>query len=371
MLAALGDSGRYRRVLCVGPLRPREFSGVAWRPGGHPVPDAESVRAATHALAIAHDATPGDVVLVLLSGGASSMMAAPAAGVTLQAKRTTIEMLMQAGATINELNTVRKHVSAVKGGQLAATCAAAFVTLAISDVTGDDPSTIGSGPTVPDATTFGDAVNVLISHGGLDAYPPAVTARLRAGAAGDILETPKPTSGLLARSTVHVIGSVRDALAAAAREATALGYQVHVVEEPTIGEAPAAGAAFARKALAMRSRVPRCVLAGGETTVTVRGPGRGGRNQECALGMVASLEALDCDVIAASVGTDGIDGPTDAAGAIVDRSTASRARSAGLDIQAALDNNDSLALFEALGDLIHTGPTGANVGDVQIMLIGA
>lgn len=359
-----------RHVLCVGPSRPAAFAGVEWYRGAHPIPDETSVRSATRAMTLAREADAADLLLVLLSGGASAMLAAPADGVTLEDKKQTVRTLLAAGATIGELNAVRKHLSAVKGGQLAASTRARVLTLAISDVVGDDPSTIGSGPSVPDPTTFSAALQVIEGCGGNARFPAAVMARLRAGAAGAVAETPKPGADVWARVEWQMIGGVRDALRAGSEAASGLGYGVHVFETPTIGEARVAGASFARSALLKATTDgPVCVLAGGETTVTVRGSGVGGRNQECALGMARVLDETGSPAVAGSIGTDGVDGPTDAAGAVVDATTVSRARERGLDMDAALADNDSLVLLQSLGDLVRTGPTGANVGDIQIMLI--
>lgn len=358
-----------RHVLCVGPSSPPSVAGVEWYRGAHPVPDETSVRGAIRAIAVAEEAGADDLYLVLLSGGASAMLAAPADGVTLEDKRRTVRTLLAAGASIGELNAVRKHLSAVKGGQLAASTRGHVLTLAISDVVGDDPSTIGSGPTVPDPTTFGDALHVIQRYGGDTHFPAAVVARLSRGAAGAVAETPKPGAVFCERSQWRIIGSVRDALTAASESASALGYSVQLLETRTTGEARVAGASFARSALLKETRGPLCVLAGGETTVTVRGSGVGGRNQECALGIARVLDDAGIRAVGGSIGTDGVDGPTDAAGAIVDSTTVARAREHGLDMDAALADNDSFALLQALGDLVRTGPTGTNVGDIQIMLI--
>jgi hydroxypyruvate reductase len=278
---------------------------------------------------------------------------------------------------------VRKHLSAIKGGQLAAACPGSVVTLVVSDVVGDEPSAIGSGPTVPDATTFADALQALERYGGTAVYPSTIVQRLLDGSNGVVPETPKPGDPRLARSMAHVIGASRTAVAGARAAAEALGYHVHVIEEPVTGEARAAGQGLvetasrlrppldAARAVAVREDAPLCILASGETTVQVVGAGWGGRNQECALGMVRRLNTFGRRAVGASVGTDGIDGPTDAAGAIVDTTTLSRAMTAGLDApERYLDNNDSYRFFDRLGDLIRTGPTDTNVGDLQVILVG-
>jgi hydroxypyruvate reductase len=338
---------------------------------GHPVPNAGSEAAGRRALALASEMTPDEVLVVLLSGGASAALAAPASGVTLDDKRRTTEVLLKAGADIHAMNVVRKHLSALKGGQLAA-AASVTHTLAISDVVGDDLSVIGSGPTVPDASTFDDALSVLRGYGGLGAYPDGSVRRLLHGAAGGVAETPKPGDPRLARSFAQVIGSRHDAMRGAAEKARRLGYHTIVVEAPVVGEARIAARAYAaevRRWIVTVSR-PACIVSSGETTVRVVGGGRGGRNQEFALAVAEELgPALRTPLRLACAGTDGVDGPTDAAGAMVDHTTLTRAAKAGVRPRDALDRNDSHTFFAELGDLIHTGPTGTNVGDLQVLLL--
>jgi hydroxypyruvate reductase len=342
--------------------------------GSHPTPDDGSVAAGRRALEIAMEAAATDVLLVLLSGGASSLLELPADGVTLGDLREATDRLLRAGAGIDALNTVRKHLSRVKGGRLAAAVRGRTIALAISDVVGDDPSIIGSGPTVADPTTYADALDVLARFGGSASFPPAVVRHLERGARGDGVETPKPGSARLSRATTTIVGSRIDALEGARREAEARGYEVLVHEAPVIGDARKAAAAYAERLprAARKSGRLRCVLSGGETTVVVTGHGRGGRNQEFALALAVPLAGRAGLAVVASVGTDGIDGPTDAAGALVDSTTASRAAAAGLrSPQAYLDDNDSHTFFQALGDLVVTGPTNTNVGDVQVALLDA
>jgi glycerate-2-kinase len=343
---------------------------------GHPLPDAVSERAGRRALALA-GADARSTLVVLLSGGASAMLAVPADGIELGDKLRTTRGLLRAGFSIGELNCVRKHLSAIKGGQLAAS-AGTSITLAISDVHGpvpDDPSVIGSGPTVADPTTFAEAAAIVrraVSDGA--EVPPAVMRRLERGARGEIGETPKPGDPRLARSTHHVIANRHTAMNGAARTARSLGYDIEILDAPTSGEARVAGERFARAAsqVARAGASQVCVVASGETTVRVRGEGRGGRNQEFALGMAPVLaevfRASEVPAIAASAGTDGIDGPTDAAGALVDPQTVDRAARAGLDSADALARNDTYSFFERLGDLIVWGPTGTNVGDLHVFL---
>ena len=371
---ASGSSAPVRTMLAVGPERPAVLpEGAEWRSGRHPLPDEGSMEGARRALAIAGAAEEADLLLVLLSGGGSALMALPADGVALADKQETARLLMAHGADIHELNTVRKHLSAIKGGRLAAATRGTTVTLAVSDVVGDDLSVIASGPTVPDDSTYAQALEVLARRGGAETYPEAAVRHLRRGAAGAIPETPKTGDPRLARAMARVIGPQRGAIEGARRAAEALGYHVHVVREPVTGEARIVAGAHVERVGAAAGALPRpvCVISSGETTVTVTGRGRGGRNQEFAFAMARTLERLGTAVAAASVGTDGIDGPTDAAGALVDPTTFARARAAGIaSPEAYLDNNDTYAFFDRIGDLVRTGPTSTNVGDLQVILMG-
>jgi len=339
--------------------------------GGHPIPTAESERAGRRALELAGSLQADERLLVLVSGGASALMAVPADGIALEDKRATTDRLLRAGADIHALNTVRKHLSSIKGGWLAARAGGACDALVISDVVGDDPSFIASGPTVADASRFEDALDVLRRFDGEGAYPPAVVARLRNGGTAAAPETPKPGDVRLAQTRTTVIGSRRDAMAGAAAEAAALGYHVSRLDDAVIGEARTTAVAHLRATLARAAGLgrPTCIVSSGETTVHVTGRGRGGRNQEFALAVADLLADAGGAAAVASVGTDGIDGPTDAAGAIADSTTIARAGAAGLIPGRYLSDNNSYAFFEALGDLIHTGPTGTNVGDLQVILL--
>lgn len=349
-------------------LRLRMATGVET---GHPFPNDASVAAAVRARNIAAAACDTDLLVVLLSGGASAKLALPADGVTLDEKQQVTARLLGAGADIHELNTVRKHLSGIKGGMLAASTRARVLTLAVSDVVGDDLSMVASGPTVADATSFSDALRVLDDHGGRDAYPLAVVARLEQGAEGRLPETLKPGDARLARTQARVIGNRVTAMDGARAAAEALGYHVETIAAPTVGDArlAAPGLIESVREAGGRVRGPRCILSSGETTVLVTGAGRGGRNQELALAMVPHLPRLGEVVTAASVGTDGIDGPTDAAGAVVDTTTSARAAAAGLDPRSYLSDNNTYAFFDEIDDLIRTGPTRTNVGDLQIVLI--
>ena len=349
-------------------------AGATWCDAGHPLPDEGSVRGARLALEIAGAAGKDDALAVLLSGGGSALMALPAPGISLEAKQQTARTLMAQSADIYELNTVRKHLSGIKGGRLAAASSGSVLTLAVSDVVGDDLSVIASGPTVADESTFARALEVLSARGGLDAYPADVVSHLRRGAEGATPETPKKGDPQLARATAHVIGAQRGAIDGARRAAEELGYYVHVVAEPVTGEARLSARAHLDAVSRVVRSLPRpvCVISSGETTVTVVGRGKGGRNQEFALAMAPWLDTIGSDVVAASIGTDGIDGPTDAAGALVDPTTLPRAQGAGLpQAQSYLDDNNAYEFFDRLGDLIRTGPTNTNVGDLQIILIGS
>lgn len=362
---------RLRTGLLVAPTA-EPFGAFEAIAAGHPVPDEGSQRAGRRALEMAESLKPDEALLVLLSGGASALMAVPADGLTLDDKRATTRQLLRSGADIEALNTVRKHLSAIKGGWLASRAAGPVHTYVISDVVGDEVSVIASGPTVPDASTFADARRLLDRYGGAASYPATVVAHLERGARGELPETPKPAYPALVRSTIRVIGGRRDAMLGAAGRAVGLGYHVEQIDEPVVGEARTAAVSHLRAVLASGQDRPRplCVLSSGETTVTVTGQGKGGRNQEFGLALVDVLADAGAPIVAASVGTDGIDGPTDAAGAIVDSTTLERARRAGLRPDRFLSDNNAYAFFSALGDLIHTGPTGTNVGDLQIILLG-
>ena len=366
-----------RTLLAIGPRRSPDSAvtlppSTIWYDAGHPLPDGGSVAGARRALEVARASGQRDLLLVLISGGGSALMALPAADIPLEAKQRTARILMEQGADIYELNTVRKHLSAIKGGRLALAARGSVLTLAVSDVVGDDLSVIASGPTVADDSTFAGALDVLERRGGHRLFPEPIIHHLVRGAAGDLPETPSSGDPRLARSVARVIGPQRGAIEGARRAAETLGYHVHVVAEPVTGEArDAARQHIARTAAEIASMArPICVIASGETTVTVRGNGKGGRNQEFAFAMAQSLAEFGPQASAASVGTDGIDGPTDAAGAIVDPSTFERAHAAGLAApEDYLNNNNTYEFFDRIGDLIRTGPTNTNVGDLQVILV--
>lgn len=342
---------------------------------GHPLPDASGVAAAEAVLAMAREAGPEDLVLVLISGGGSALLTAPAKGITLEDKTAVTRLLLDAGAPIGELNAVRKHLSRIKGGHLARALAPArSVALILSDVLGNPLDVIASGPTVPDLTTFGDALEVLRRRHLLEVVPAAVREVLQAGAAGRLPETPKPGDPVFTLTRPVIIGDIRQALAAAAEEARTQGFRPVLLSESVEGEARVVGAELGRMAREARAGrfgpPPVCLLQGGETTVTVRGRGRGGRNQEVALGAALEVAGIP-GVLILSAGTDGTDGPTDAAGAVADGTTLERARARGLDPHDALARNDAYPFFAALGDLVITGPTLTNVNDLMLALVEA
>lgn len=341
---------------------------------GHPLPDAAGERGAMQILELLRRTSEDDLVVCLVSGGGSALLPLPVPGLTLQEKIAATDLLLRSGATIQEINTVRKHLSQVKGGRLAQAAAPArLVTLVLSDVVGDPLDAIASGPVTPDPTTFADALDVVRRYQLEDRIPASALACLRRGAAGEEPETPKPGDALFDRVHVVVIGNNAQALAAAAKRAKELGFHTLVLTAFLEGEAREAARVFAsvaRGIRALRTPVapPACVLAGGETTVTVTGRGRGGRCQEFALAAAAVIAGWP-ETVVAGFGTDGTDGPTDAAGAIADGETIPRAKSRGLDPNRALDDNDAYTVFQGLGDLLVTGPTKTNVNDIYLAVL--
>ncbi len=345
---------------------------IAVREAGHPLPDRAGLRAAAVVRDMAASLSTDDLLIVLLSGGASSLMPAPVPGVSLKDKQRVTELLLKSGADIGEINLVRKHLSLLKGGRLAQSTQATVVTLIVSDVLGDDLSAIGSGPTAPDPTTFRQARDRLKRYGLWSTVPAGVRAHLDRGTRGLVPETPKPRAPLFHRVHNCIIGRSADAVAAAARAARQAGLST--VMHPTIlaGEARQAGAAFANTARrimdkARLGRRPCCIVAGGETTVTVKGGGRGGRAQEFAVA-AAKVLAGSNDVWLMAVGTDGTDGPTDVAGAVVDGQTVRRAERLGIDLDQALRENDTYPALSRLRAHIRTGPTNTNVNDLYLLL---
>ncbi|MGD0870700.1 MAG: glycerate kinase [Bryobacteraceae bacterium] len=339
---------------------------------GHPVPDARGTAGAERIAEIASRAGSRDLVVWLVSGGASALLPFPAAPVTLEEKQAATRLLLASGADIHEINCVRKHISRIKGGQLARMAAPAAVeALLLSDVIGDDAGVIGSGPTAPDASTFAGALAALDRYGIRERVPASVRERLERGAAGEIPETPKPGAACFRKVRNTIIGSNRLALGAAERRARELGYRTLVLASGIQGETREIArmhAAIAREVAGAGRPVkpPACIITGGETTVTLRGSGLGGRNQEFVLAAAIDIAGLK-DVVVFSAGTDGTDGPTNAAGAVADGNTLRR----NPDARRYLENNDSYGYFQPLGDLLITGPTHTNVMDVRMVLVGS
>jgi len=330
----------------------------------HPVPDQRGRDAAGRILALVQDLTADDLLLALFSGGGSALLTAPAAGLSLADKQAVNQALLRCGAPIDAMNTVRKHLSAIKGGRLAAAAAPArIVSLMISDVPGDDPAVIASGPTVPDPSTLADAIAVLERYR-ID-VPATVSAHLR----DPDSETPKPGAACFARAETRLIARPAQSLDAAAGIARDAGFDPLLLGDDLEGEARELGAEHAALALArQRDSAPLAILSGGETTVTVRGQGRGGRNVEYLLGLALALDGAD-GIHALACDTDGIDGTEDNAGAVLAPDSLRRARAAGLDPAAMLADNDAYGLFSALGDLVMTGPTLTNVNDFRAILV--
>lgn len=340
--------------------------------GEHPLPGPGSLRGGQYLMALLAERGPSDLICFCLTGGASSLLVGPAPGVSLEDKLTMNRLLLACGADIREINTVRKHLSQIKGGQLARLAApATVISFILSDVIGDDLSTVGSGPTVADPTTFAAAWRILERYDLVAASPESVKRHLSAGMRGSVEETPKPHDAIFARVHNYLLGSNRLALEAAASDAHQRGFAVRILPEPLSGDTTQAAHAFAQQIRTHLApdRSPTCLLAGGETTVQLTGTGQGGRNQEFALVVAQQLQD-EAGWTLLSAGTDGIDGPTDAAGAYVDGDSVSRARTKGLDSHAALHNNDAYPFFTTLGDLFQPGPTGTNVMDIKIVLIG-
>jgi glycerate 2-kinase len=339
---------------------------------GHPTPDEAGQAGAARIVEIVSELTPRDLVLVVISGGGSALTPLPAEGVSLADKQAITEALLRCGATIVEINAVRKHLSALKGGQLARLARpATVVTLVLSDVVGNPLDVIASGPTVPDTSTFADAWHVLEKYDLLDEAPPPAVARLRAGVTGAIPDTPKPGDPAFEQVQTFVVGSNEIATQAAVGKARELGLDSLLLSTFIEGEAREVAKVFAGIGKGMIRHgwplsPPACLVAGGETTVTIRGEGTGGRNQELALAAALAIKGWD-DLCVVSLATDGTDGPTDAAGAIAWGDALARARALGLNAEASLANNDSYRFWTALGDGIVTGPTNTNVNDLILV----
>jgi hydroxypyruvate reductase len=342
---------------------------------GHPVPDERGAAAARAIHDLVGSAEADDLVLVLISGGGSALTPAPAPPITLAEKQALTRLMLRAGATINELNAVRKHCSLLKGGQLARAAAPARVhSLLLSDVIGDPLDVIASGPTAPDESTYDEALAILVRFGIADQVAPSIRRRLEQGRRGEIPETPKPGDPLFARVTNTVIGNNHLVIEAALRRARALGFAPHLVTRTLEGEARELAGRFVSMARDVRAgtgplQPPCCLVAGGETTVKVTGQGSGGRCQEFALAAAIAMAGMP-GVVVLAAGTDGSDGPTTAAGAIVDGESAARARALAVDLAARLTDNDANPALAALGDLIVTGPSNTNLLDLYLVLVG-
>jgi glycerate-2-kinase len=340
---------------------------------GHPVPDRSGQRAAAKLCDMAAELGRRDLLIVLLSGGASSLLPAPVPGITLADKQKTTQELLRCGASIREVNTVRKHLSRIKGGRLAEMTQATIVTLILSDVLGDDLSAIASGPTVPDPTTYREAVAILKRYRIWQAVPQRVRRHLDRGCQGLVSETPKPGSSLFRRVHHHIVGNNGSAVRIVARVAREAGLRTLVHRQALTGEAREEGHQFgllAKNIVQARTPLQRpcCVVAGGETTVTVTGRGKGGRAQEFAAAAALEIAGL-AKVWVVAIGTDGTDGPTDAAGAIVGGNTVARAQRLSVDLTGALQRHNTYPALKRLHQLIITGPTGTNVNDLYLLLI--
>ncbi len=352
----------------------RPLQRIEVNEAGHPLPDERGVEGTEKIVKLLKEADKETLVLCLLSGGGSALMPHPAAGISLEEKQQTTQRLLQCGASIEETNAIRKHLSGIKGGRLCQLAhPARVVTLILSDVVGDKLETIASGPTVADPSTFADCLQTIERYKLTDLLPPGVAYYLQAGAAGEVGETPKPGDKIFSSCQNLVVGNNRLAVEAARAKAISFGYNTLVLSTQIEGEArEVAGvyAALAKEVLSSGNPIgsPACFIGGGETTVTVKGEGMGGRNQELVLAAAVQIDGLQ-EVVILSGGTDGTDGPTDAAGAVADGQTIRRAKELGLSASDCLRENDSYHFFKSLGDLLMTGPTGTNVMDIQIVLV--
>lgn len=342
--------------------------------GGHPIPDDNGIKGVNKILDLLKDIKRDDLIFVLLSGGASSLLPAPAGSISINDKRLITDLLLKSGANIDEINAVRKHISRLKGGQLASLLyPAESICLILSDVLGDRLEVVASGPTIPDNSTFKNAVDILKRYSIWNSMPRSVMNHLLKGLKGEIAETPKPANPAFKRVKNILIGNNKAAVIAAEKKAKDLGYNTMILSTFIEGEAKEIGKVFGaivREISEDERPLKRmaCVIAGGETTVTVKGKGKGGRAQEFALSASLMINGLK-NVAVVGVGTDGTDGPTDAAGAISDGTTISRALEIGIDAREYLENSDSYHFFKKLGDLIITGPTNTNVNDLYMAFI--
>ncbi len=341
---------------------------------GHPIPDQNGQDGANGIMEINRRASSNDLVICLISGGGSALLPLPGDGLTLKDKQDTIQTLLDCGAPIHEVNAIRKHISMIKGGRLAeAAFPAPVMTMMLSDVVGDDLDVIASGPTVPDPSTFQDCLNIIKKYELFEHLPPSVTALIKAGTEGKIKETPKKDSPVFTKTGNIIIGSNMDAMRAAERKAMEIGYNTLVLSSMIQGETRHVACVHTAIAKEIRKTgmplsPPACILSGGETTVTIKSNGKGGRNQEFALAAAIDI-ADENNILVLSGGTDGTDGPTDAAGGYADTDTLKRALALKIDPVQFLNNNDSYHFLEKTGDLLITGPTNTNVMDLRIMLV--
>jgi len=341
---------------------------------GHPVPDQAGFDGARKIIELMMKTSERDLVFCLISGGGSALLPSPAGGLSMEDKQSTTQILLESGATIHEINAVRKHISLVKGGRLARLVyPSRLISLILSDVIGDNLDSIASGPTVPDNTTFNDCLRILEKYNIRDKIPSSVLDHLEKGIRGELEETPKVDDPVFRQTQNIIIGSNILAVQAAKAKADELGYNSLILSTFIEGETKDVAKVHAAIAKEIMSRDlpisrPACVISGGETTVTIRGKGLGGRNQEFALAAAIDVDGWK-EVVVLSGGTDGTDGPTDAAGAIVDGSTVSRAESLGMDPEHYLRENDSYHFFQGLDDLLITGPTFTNVMDLRLVLV--
>jgi glycerate 2-kinase len=345
------------------------------REAAHPVPDEQCVAAVDETLALLKKVTDQDIVICLISGGASALWCDVPPGITLSEVQTTFDQLIRSGAAIHEVNTVRKHLSGIKGGQLVRHCQGARVfSLIISDVPGDDLGVIASGPTVADASTFEDVYAILSKYNLLAQLPQSVRRHMEQGRNGLIVDTPKPGDPLFQPTTNTIIGSNEVAVAAAAKQAKEMGYHTHVIPSLITGDAAVEAKKLVETAIQYKGEKPACIIQGGETTVQVTGQGKGGRNQHFALTALYELSKWKDKGIAGNItilsgGTDGTDGPTDATGAVVDQDTLTRAIEKHLDIPSYLRENNAYPFLELTGSLVITGPTQTNVMDIMIAIV--
>jgi glycerate 2-kinase len=341
---------------------------------GHPIPDQTGYEGAKEIRGLLRESGANDLVIFVLSGGGSALLPFPADGIELKEKQEVTQFLLDCGADIKEINTIRKHISQIKGGWLARWAhPSTVITFILSDVVGDQLDVIGSGPTVPDLSTFEEAWEILKKYDLPNKIAPSIQEHLRLGREGRVKETPKPGDVVFEKVYNSLIGTNILALRSAEEEATSLGFNTLILSSSIVGETREAArfhTAIAKEVISSGNPIPKpaCILSGGETTVTIKGNGLGGRNQEFALAGALEISEIE-KIVLLSGGTDGTDGPTDASGAVADHTTVRRAKSMGLDPKAHLQNNDAYPFFQKLGDLLMTGPTHTNVMDVRILLV--